>query len=220
MSVSDKRSRTQEVTVIYFPKGGRPAPLRRSKTQTLPEIPAPVPVEDPVTESYAVSLDELDGPAPKRRGRNSSTTNEAVLPEAALGQLVRTSTRDQLIELSQLGHQLFESGRVDEARSIFEGMVTSDNATAFAHTMLGTIYLSGEDPHAAAQQFDRALKLDPTDIAARVYRGEVRLFWKKLKAAEDDLTRAINVGQPDDPFVDRAKRLLKRVKAQARKAQS
>jgi hypothetical protein len=47
-----------------------------------------------------------------------------------------------------------------------------------------------------------------------VYRAELRLKQKKAPNALKDLELAVKLGPPDDPFTDRAKRLL----ALARKA--
>jgi hypothetical protein len=43
-----------------------------------------------------------------------------------------------------------------------------------------------------------------------VYRAEIRLSQGKLKAAARDLRRALSLGAPSDPFVDRAKKLARR----------
>ena len=46
------------------------------------------------------------------------------------------------------------------------------------------------------------------DLAALVYRGEIRLSRRKVARAEEDLGRAVKLGPPGDPFVARAKKLL------------
>ena len=56
--------------------------------------------------------------------------------------------------------------------------------------------------------------LDPDDLAALVYRAEVRLARKKPAKAVEDLERALAVGAPGDPFVARAKKLLTLARSQ------
>jgi tetratricopeptide (TPR) repeat protein len=53
-----------------------------------------------------------------------------------------------------------------------------------------------------------ALKLDPEDLAALVYRAEIRLQKKRVRQAIEDLQKAIGLGSSSEPFVDRARRLL------------
>ncbi|MFZ5441647.1 MAG: tetratricopeptide repeat protein [Myxococcota bacterium] len=111
-------------------------------------------------------------------------------------------------ELTRLGHEAFEAGRTEEAKTIFSSLVALGRRDAFAHTMLGTILLASQSLDEALAQFDAALELDPTDLAALVYRGEIRLSKRKLSAARGDLEKAVEVGASGDPFVARAKKLL------------
>jgi len=123
----------------------------------------------------------------------------------------------ELSELAELGHQLFSQGRVTEARAIFEGLVASSAHDGFSRTMLGTICLALGDQDRAMALFEEALAIDPEDLPARVYRGEIRLNRRKARLAAEDFERAIATGQPDDPFVDRAQRLLKMAKRLTRR---
>ena len=118
-------------------------------------------------------------------------------------------SRTQLGEIALFGHHLFESGRLDEARVVFEGLVGMGVEDAFPHTMLGTVYLALGDQDRALALFEAALLIDDKDVAARVSRGEIRLNRGKLKQAVDDLSAVIKVGPRDDPFVARAKRLIR-----------
>lgn len=135
-------------------------------------------------------------------------------PPAASGPL----SPQQVAEMSLYGHQLFEQGRVAEARVVFEGLVGMQVKDAFPHTMLGTIYLAQGEQQRAMALFDSALELDPGDLAARVYRGEIRLNRGKLRTALEDLERAIENGLGDDPFVERAKRLVRMAHELAQKS--
>ena len=122
---------------------------------------------------------------------------------------LRGMTRAQLGEMALLGHRLFEAGNFHAARVVFEGLVGFGVEDAFPHTMLGTVYLALGDQDRAIALFEAALRFDPKDVAARVYRGEIRLNRGKLKQALEDLRYAVDVGAADDPFIDRAKRLVK-----------
>jgi tetratricopeptide (TPR) repeat protein len=116
--------------------------------------------------------------------------------------------REKLAELALDGHKLFEQGKLDQAREVFEGIVGKGTPDAFPHAMLGTIYLAqGQDDRALAL-FEAALAIDPDDIAALVYRAELRINGGSLKPAVEDLMRAVKLRPSSDPFVDRAQKLL------------
>jgi tetratricopeptide (TPR) repeat protein len=193
----ERGRKPSRVEVFHFPKRGtrgaaRAAPTR---TQTIPEVQI---VGDVATESG----EKPDEPGKKRRGRTRSTDRHPAIGGPDYGDMV------------QLGHELFEGGRVNEARVVFEGLIAAGHQDAFCYTMLGTVSLALKDFDRALQLFDRALELEPSDLAALVYRGELRLKRKKTAKAIKDFEQAVKLGAPDDPFTDRAQRLL----AIARKA--
>lgn len=147
------------------------------------------------------------------------TKSHDALPEAHVGHvdLKKHHTPQEAADLAAFGHKLFEMGKLDEARVIFEKLVGADTRDAFVHTMLGTVYLAMNAQEKALALFQAALKIDPDDLAAVVYRGEIRLNRGKLKAALEDLTRAVTLAPQTDPFVERAKRLMRMAKALAKK---
>jgi predicted Zn-dependent protease len=116
---------------------------------------------------------------------------------------------DATSELMALGHALFEKGKVREAKIVFEGLSMSMPDDAFVRTMLGTVSLALNELPKALEYFEAALLLDPSDVAARVYRGELRLHRRKWRPAIEDFEHAIAHGLSTDPFVERARRLLK-----------
>jgi tetratricopeptide (TPR) repeat protein len=214
---STKRSgSTRPVTVIYFPKNARPIVPRT--TQTI-EIGA---IEEVVTEVEALDPEVRLTPNTLRRvtaERKRRKTKEVALAENTLaGVASGRKTPQEVADLSLFGHQLFEMGKVQEAKVIFEGLVGTGSKDAFAHTMLGTIYLALKDQARALSLFQLALEIDPDDVSALVYRGEIRLNRGKVKGAVEDLTRALKLGASDDPFVERASRLLRMAKALFKRA--
>ncbi len=203
------------VTVIHFPKAGKPVAVPR-RTMTLPVVAVVDDHEDPVTEPESrVLLEELkERPSGKKPGKRKKTLESPTVP---LPRNELTLTAAESGDLAQMGHQLFELGRVQEARAIFERIIAGRKDDAYAHTMLGTIFLALGDQERALALFQAALDIDPNDIAARVYRGEVRLGKGKVRPALEDFERALQLGPADDPFVDRAARLLKMARTAFRK---
>lgn len=193
------------VQVLYFPKKPARAPARI--TQTIPEVSFPVAPDDLGAHlDAAASAEGRRGGRERAKKRSSSGASHA---RVTLSDEAHRDAGDGLSHLAILGHELFTQGRVQEARAIFEGLVVSSETDGFARTMLGTICLALNDFDRALILFEAALLLDPTDVAALVYRGEIKLERKKVRHAIADFEKAIELGESDDPFADRARRLLK-----------
>ncbi len=187
------------IEVVYFPKRAKVA-AAAAKTQTIPALE--LHDVDPITEVDVV----VSAATSKKRPKSGERRKHE--PKGSLA--------DGLADMLALGHELFTRGKIHEARVVFEGLLVSNPRDAFVHTMLGTIHLSQHDLDAALASFEKALSFDPDDIAARVYRGELRLNKKRYRAATDDLNWALRVADPKDPFAERAKRLLKLARRSAK----
>jgi tetratricopeptide (TPR) repeat protein len=204
---SPEQGGRKPVTVYHFPKvTAKPAASTRSRrTQSITEL-KPVSVDDDVTDPSSTVAEV------RKREKSRRTKTLEVMPEAHVGhvgQAKRVKTPQDAADLAAFGHELFELGRFEEARQIFEKLVSSNTRDAFAHTMLGTIYLALNAHDRALALFQAALKIDPDDLAALVYRGEIRLNRGKIKSALEDLMRAVTLAPAADPFVERAKRLVR-----------
>lgn len=190
------------VPVVYFPKRAKTV----SRTQTIPELFLQPEGEEPRTEE----IDLSEARRSKKRTKSGSQFARVTLSDEA-------ASPDQAhADMAALGHELFSRGRIAEARVIFEGLAASA-ADAFVFTMLGTIHLAQNELDKALHRFEEALKLDPSDLAALVYRAEIRLQKKRVRQAIEDLQRAIGLGGGDEPFVDRARRLLQLARRAARR---
>ncbi len=212
--------------VVHFPKrkGARPAEARRSRTPTDPrhrgfeeelitepgfvlpgagDEPTRSNADKPIWVNGNATLEHHKGQVKallaSRKGKGKKHTP---LPGPA------ALSPKKIAERSMYGHELFQLGRLEEAREVFEELVGLGVEQAYAHTMLGTIYLALDQQDRALELFEIALALESTDIAARVYRGEIRLNRGKLHLAIDDLQLAVRLGDAEDPFVERAKRLI------------
>lgn len=177
----DRRRRPTPVQIVHFP-----AKAKRRATQTVPEVRT-------VTEEM-----------PTEPIRMADLHRAITLRDHQVVDVTRG-----MEQLAALGHSLFSQGRVEESRAIFEGLVAARPHDSFAHTMLGTIYLALNVTDRALALFEAALQLDSNDIAALVYRGELRFKGRRYKRSIEDFKLAIALGEDDDPFVERARRLLK-----------
>lgn len=198
------------VQVLYFPKAKPKAPART--TQTLPEVGLP-----PEEEAKAEVVAETPGGEPRRKGERGKKKGTGGTAGVTLSDEHPGEPVDGLSELAVLGHELFTRGRVSEAKAIFEGLVVSSENDAFSRTMLGTISLALGDLDRAMTLFEAALAIDPADVSALVYRGELKLEKKRAKAALVDLELALKLAEPTDPFYERAERLVRLAKKAEKK---
>jgi hypothetical protein len=209
---SPEQGGRKPVTVIHFPKV-LPKPSvtgPRRRTQSITELKG---FDDDVTDPSGTA-NERKRVSGGRRTKTLETTQPGAqpMPEAHVGHVAgikRVKTPQEAADLAAFGHELFELGRFEDARQIFEKLVTRNARDGFAHTMLGTVYLALNAHDRALALFQAALKIDPDDLAALVYRGEIRLNRGKVKSAIEDLSRAMTLAPQLDPFVERAKRLLR-----------
>lgn len=210
--------------------------IQITKTLTIPDfavIEQPTPPNGRSRTPLMVEATEAPDAGKRRRTKSGSTrkpsgthkrrttgeiTIETQAPAPSVAELLaeknpaatlRKLSRWQVTEVAVEGHGYFERGDLDTARRIFEHLVALEPSDAFPYTMLGTIFLALGQQDRALALFEAALGVDRKDLAARVYRGEVRLHRGRYKLAIDDLQRALDIGEANDPFVDRARRLLK-----------
>ncbi|MBS2030516.1 MAG: tetratricopeptide repeat protein [Deltaproteobacteria bacterium] len=216
----------------------------RTRTTSLPQTPAarityfpkrqaPKPEPDDL-ETREVTIAELvtDPHADEqpRRGRHDSdglpdrdalTYNRAKIEKLLRGDRRALEGMDasSLADVAVLGHSLYEDGRLNEARVVFEGLVAMDPSEAFPYTVLGAIYLAQQDVHRALALFEAALEIDPDDVAALVYRGEIRLRLGNRPRAMKDLERALSIDPdgPQSPFSQRARAALHEARTMSRR---
>jgi len=179
-------------------------PERGRARDTLRELPAPAvtPVPPVKKEQRRTTELELELPAHARPG-----------PDGIVRHGAKTLGKKQIAELAQFGHHLFESGRVSEAKAVFEGLVEVGVEDAFPHTMLGILFLSEGAQDRALALFEAALALDAGDLAARVYRAEIQLEQGKVRAALEELEAVAAEDPAGSPFGERARKLLSEAKS-------
>jgi tetratricopeptide (TPR) repeat protein len=185
-----KARKQAPVSVVHFPKKVTAA---NTRTQTIPEL----------FLGEEIKTDELDTSERRSKGRLKGRSAARTLSDEGPPPETDVARSD----MAALGHELFSRGKVAEARVIFEGLAL-EAVDAFVFTMLGTIHLAQNELDKALTCFEQALTIDQDDLAALVYRAEIRIQKRRPRQAIDDLQKAIGLGQSSEPFVDRARRLL------------
>lgn len=102
-------------------------------------------------------------------------------------------TIDEAYAIAEVGYTFLEQGKLDEARTLIEGLVIGNPYDAYLHSLLGAIYAREGNEEDAVEEFSIALGLDPDNIDALVARGELFLRHGVFDDAMDDLKRAIEL---------------------------
>jgi tetratricopeptide (TPR) repeat protein len=112
----------------------------------------------------------------------------------------------EMLEMAIIGFQMYETGKYNEARVIFEGLTSLDPKESYYVTALGAVHLAQENLDTALSCFNSAIKLNEKEIASFVNRGEVYLRQGKVMEAAQDFKKAVELDPTGkDPLVHRAR---------------
>ncbi|MCA9728833.1 MAG: tetratricopeptide repeat protein, partial [Candidatus Eisenbacteria bacterium] len=108
-----------------------------------------------------------------------------LLGDITLAQLEGVSAED-IYAVADMGYDLFEAGKIEEARKIFEGLNTYNPMDSYFHSVLGSIYQREERFEDAARHYKSAVELYPEDVSSWTNLGETMLRWcgKQSQAGE------------------------------------
>lgn len=129
-------------------------------------------------------------------------------------------SKPDLLLLAMEGFQLYEQGRYDDARGIFEKLTQQDPSEGYYQTALGATCLAVDALDEALVHFNEALRLDTTDTAALINRGEVHLRLGNVMDAARDFARVVALDpERKDPLTERARLLAAAALQSAEEAQ-
>lgn len=116
--------------------------------------------------------------------------------------------------IADVGHMLLGSGRVEDARTIFEGLEVYNPADPYFHAMLGSIYKSLGFNAAARSQFETALGLNSEDVEVLAFLGEMDLQDGEFRRAAERFGKAMKLdAKREHPAAARAAALAAVVRA-------
>jgi Flp pilus assembly protein TadD len=99
----------------------------------------------------------------------------------------------QLYTIAKQGYQLLESGKIEEAKEIYQGLVAADPSDSVFHCHLGSILVRSGNTDEAFDEFNLALDYNLANIDAFVGRGEIYLSRGQVQEAIDDFRKAIEL---------------------------
>ena len=130
-----------------------------------------------------------------------------IMGELTLGQLYGISI-EEAYSVAELGYTFMEQGRLNEAQTVFQGLVIGNPYDAYFHTVLGSIYQKQDNIDGAIEEYSIAIGLDPANMEAYVNRGELLIRKGNFQQAAADFKNALDL-DPDgaSPSANRARAL-------------
>lgn len=121
---------------------------------------------------------------------------------------VRGYSDEELYSIARTGYYFFYQGKVNEARTVFQGLYAINPTDSYFAKALGVVEMAAGNPAGAVAAYDVALKIAPQDAAAYLGRAEVKVLQGQKAQALDDLKRAIQYSAPESAENTKASAML------------
>ncbi len=99
--------------------------------------------------------------------------------------------KDAQYDMAKVGYGFLNEGKLDQAKTVFEGLLALDPFDAYFLTVLGSIAHQKGEFEDAEKRYSRALEINPFFSVALAHRGEIRLANGNLGGAVADFVEAI-----------------------------
>jgi Flp pilus assembly protein TadD len=124
---------------------------------------------------------------------------------------VEGMTFEEAKAIAQVGCELAAANKLEEAKTIFEGLVAGNPKDSAAHAALGTVYQKLGRVDEAVTEYTESLALDPHNPVALTNRGEL-LLKAGDRSGFTDLASAVNADPHGETSAGRrAKGLVKAI---------
>ena len=121
---------------------------------------------------------------------------------------VRGYSDEELYSIARVGYFYFYQGKVAEARTVFQGLYAVNPLDPYFAKALGVVEMASGNATGALAAYDVALRLSPQDAGAYVGRAEVKLIQGQRSQALDDLRRAAQFVEEEDPLKSKISAML------------
>jgi tetratricopeptide (TPR) repeat protein len=119
-------------------------------------------------------------------------------------------TDDQVEYLASVGYRLYEQGKIDDARTIFQGLIAA-NDSYYGCAGLGAIALGQRPPllEEAYANLTKAAELNPNDATVQANIGEMLLRQAKFEEAAPAFRKALDLDpEKKDRGANRARAMI------------
>jgi len=130
---------------------------------------------------------------------------------------VRGYSEEELYSVAKTAYFFYYQGRINEARTLFQGLYAINPLDPYFAKALGVVELAAGNATGALAAYDVAIKLAPSDPSAYVGRAEVRLWQGQKALAIEDLRRADGVAAADDLQKPKISAMLAALRKELRK---
>lgn len=112
-----------------------------------------------------------------------------MLGDITLAQLEGISA-DEIYAIADLGYDLFEEGKLEDAQKIFEGLNSYNPMDAYFHNVLGSISQKKQEWEQAVGYFNAASQLYSEDVSTWTNLGECLFQWAAALSETGESERA------------------------------
>lgn len=115
----------------------------------------------------------------------------------------------EFLEMGRVGAMFYEQGNINKAHTIFEGLVELDQNSSEARSALGAILTLKQHDEKAIEHLEKAIEINPKQIAPYVNLGEIYIRQQKLEEAVASLKQAIDLDPNEaDAGANRARAMI------------
>lgn len=121
---------------------------------------------------------------------------------------VRGYRDEELYAIAKTAYFFYYQGRLDEARTLFQGLYAVNPTDAYFAKALGVVELAAGNAQGALAAYNVAQTLSPADPGVYVSRAEVKLALGQKTQAAEDLRLAVAKAKEEDPLRVKAEAML------------
>lgn len=121
---------------------------------------------------------------------------------------VRGYRDEELYAIAKTAYFFYYQGRLDEARTLFQGLYAVNPTDPYFAKALGVVELAAGNAQGALAAYNVAQTLSPRDPGVYVSRAEVKLALGQKSQAAEDLRQAVAKAEEDDPLRVKAEAML------------
>ena len=117
-------------------------------------------------------------------------------------------TMQQAYAMAEIGYQLFQQGKYQDAQTVFEGLIVLNPYDSYFHSVMGSILTKTGQEDKAIREYSISANLDPKNPQILVDRAELLLKKGQFQEALTDLKQATSLDPTGkNPAVIRARGL-------------
>ncbi|MBL4818380.1 MAG: hypothetical protein JKY15_03995 [Deltaproteobacteria bacterium] len=114
---------------------------------------------------------------------------------------LRGYTDEELQTVSQIAYYMMMQGKLEDAKTLFEGLVAIDPSQEYYFRALGVLAQKAEDSNLALRHFGYAIQLAPDKPDGYVNRAEIFIYLDDQDKARADLKDALEKIQRNDQML-------------------